>query len=97
VKQVPEPWLTLLVTMLAVDPAARPSIETSRRLRVCARQIAAGTDVLQRVNVELNEPRHGACYWAPSTAGVPPRARASPARRVSHVRRRALGVALGLD
>lgn len=27
VKQVPEPWLTLLVTMLAVDPAARPSIE----------------------------------------------------------------------
>lgn len=27
VKQVPEPWLTLLVTMLAVDPAARPSME----------------------------------------------------------------------
>ena len=27
VKQVPEPWLTLLVTMLAVDPAARPTIE----------------------------------------------------------------------
>ncbi|MDP1823987.1 MAG: protein kinase [Archangium sp.] len=27
VKQVPEPWLTLLVTMLAVEPAARPTIE----------------------------------------------------------------------
>jgi hypothetical protein len=27
VKQVPEPWLTLLVTMLAVQPDARPSME----------------------------------------------------------------------
>ena len=27
VKQVPEPWLTLLVTMLAVDPLARPLID----------------------------------------------------------------------
>lgn len=27
VKQVPEPWLTLLVTMLAVEPSARPSME----------------------------------------------------------------------
>lgn len=27
VKQVPEPWLTLLVTMLAVDPATRPTME----------------------------------------------------------------------
>ena len=27
VKQVPEPWLTLLVTMLAVDPEARPKID----------------------------------------------------------------------
>ena len=27
VKQVPEPWLTLLVTMLAVEPRARPSME----------------------------------------------------------------------
>ena len=27
VQQVPEPWLTLLVTMLAIDPAARPTME----------------------------------------------------------------------
>lgn len=27
VKQVPEPWLTLLVSMLAVEPRARPSVE----------------------------------------------------------------------
>ncbi|MDP2272554.1 MAG: protein kinase [Archangium sp.] len=27
VKQVPEPWLTLLVTMLAVEPRSRPSME----------------------------------------------------------------------
>ena len=27
VKHVPEPWLTLLVSMLSVDPAARPSVE----------------------------------------------------------------------
>ncbi len=27
VQQVPEPWLTLLVTMLAIDPSARPTME----------------------------------------------------------------------
>jgi hypothetical protein len=87
----PKPFLQVLR-----DELAHSFEQTSRRLRGCARQIAAGTEVLQRVNVELNEPRHSACYWVPSTAGVPPRVWGSPGRRAAAVRGSAPSVARGL-